>query len=143
MNRILILILLLSGCGQEIDTESFDTQSEGLRVRYSDDGPHEPSAESLLTMFHGALQCADIFTVSTRAGMPVKPPLVAIVFPGSNDPFDGLTYYHLGMISVEREWIGDRKLWMHEFERWIAFSRGVPIDEIDGTPELKICGRLG
>lgn len=142
MKRLpLLLLALLIGCGQENEI-AFDDQAEGLRVNYSDGGPSEPSAETLLALFKTALHCADRFTQGTRAGLPVTPPLVVIVPPGRNDPYDGLTFYESGTIEVERQWIDDRRLWIHEFERWISFSRGVPKAEVDNTPELLICQSL-
>lgn len=142
--KIIPLLLLLAGllsCGQENEI-AFDDEAEGLRVNYTDGGPSDPSADKLLDLFKTALHCADRFTQGTRAGLPVTPPLVVIVPPGRNDPFDGLTFYESGTISVERQWADDHHLWIHEFERWISFSRGVPIDEIDNAPELQLCERL-
>jgi hypothetical protein len=138
---IFLSIALLLGCGAGSNNGglgySYDVEHDGLRVRYADTSATGPSAEHLFAIYTDALRCADNFGPASRKGIAVNPPLVIIVAPGTNDPYDGLTYYASGTITLERQWVGDRGLWVHEFERWISYSRGVPVDKVDGAPELQ------
>lgn len=145
---IACIALLLTACGGgmggtglpgSVVNQSFDQQAaSGLRVRW-DFGDHQPSVDVMDQWFQFAITCADMTGPPERDGKPVRAPLLVIVPPGTNDPFDGKTYYSSSTILIESEWENERSLYVHEFIRWILYVRGVsPDDQAAATqPEFQ------
>lgn len=121
---LFMLFVLFAGCGHDTTTPPT------FNVQYGD-FPHEPPPDVFEQWFHDAIACADKLGPPERRGLLVPFPVrLTIVAPGTNDPYDGLTYYVLGAIAVEQQWAADRGLLIHEYVHWILYNRGVPVQEI-------------
>jgi len=123
-----MLSLLVAGCGSGGGDNygygfGYDAQVNGLRVRYSDGGMNEPSADIVAMWFEQTLQCANSMETPELSSIQVPPPLVIVVPPDTVDPYDGLTYYDTGTVLIERQWALDRGLYVHEFVHWLLFIR--------------------